>query len=316
MGRLTSATLSLDYFITIAQIGFGGSSNVYKAWHKRLEKHVAIKELRHTAMADIDLMRNEIEALKRIKNLQVPQVFDFQIKGNRSYTILEFIEGESFDKLLVCGGSFSEDQVKKWYKQLALILKAIHNQSVFHRDIKPANIILTPTDDVVLIDFNTALVDGNALQITSRSKGYASPEQDETFQWYKDIHQAQQASKQSCSLSQYLSVCRIENTEMQQYTDNNSTELTDAAFNDHVSSETNKKQPVDWCRADIYSLGATIYHLLTGKRPPKRTPEFSTIGDMGDFSNELKYVIEKSMEYDPTKRYASAEQIIDALNFN
>ena len=60
-----------------AEIGTGGSGAVYRAWHTRLQKHVVIKRLMHSAAKDAPARRNEVEALKNIRSVYVPQVFDF-----------------------------------------------------------------------------------------------------------------------------------------------------------------------------------------------------------------------------------------------
>ena len=99
--------------------------------------------------------------------------------------MMEFIEGQSLDKVLEQGRMFTQAQVVKWYGQLADALHELHKQNICHRDIKPGNIMLLPGDDVCLIDFNAALVAGNDVQLISRSLGYCSPEQYEIFERYR-----------------------------------------------------------------------------------------------------------------------------------
>ena len=164
-----------------SRLGSGGSGAVYKAWHKRLRKYVVVKEVKHDSSGDVQARRNEVEALKNLKCAYLPQVYDFLTDGNHSYTVLEFIRGESLDKLIGRKERFTAPQILKWYAQLASALEAIHQQNICHRDIKPANIMLTPEGDVCLIDFNAAMVGGIDTRLISRSPGYASPEQHEYF---------------------------------------------------------------------------------------------------------------------------------------
>ena len=144
----------------------------------------------YTHLADVETQRNEAEALKNVKSAYLPQVFDFITVDNRVYTVMEYIDGESLDKHLNRGERFSQTQVVKWYGQLASALEAIHKHNICHRDIKPANIMLTPEGDVCLIDFNAALVSGNDVNMISRSLGYASPEQYEIYEKYKNLKDA------------------------------------------------------------------------------------------------------------------------------
>jgi serine/threonine protein kinase len=77
-----------------------------------------------------------------------------------------------------------------WLKQLVDILTVVHRNKYFHRDIKPANIMLSPSGQLVLIDFGTAREAthtylakiGGVQGITSiSSMGYTAPEQEKGF---------------------------------------------------------------------------------------------------------------------------------------
>ena len=300
-----------------ARLGSGGSGAVYKAWHSGLQKHVVIKELVHSEANDIKTRRNEVEALKNIKNTYVPQVLDFLTEGNRSYTVLEFVEGESFDKLLIRGQRFTEFQVIRWYCQLAAALKTIHKHNVCHRDIKPANIMRMPGGDVCLIDFNAALVAGNDMRLASRSPGYASPEQYKLFQMFEDMRNKHEyvcdgdyGEGEAGFVYTNLHDCG-DTTELVCDADNHTRKLSVPPDNSEFAAPTSIS--IDWERSDIYSLGATMYHLLTGIRPTKRAEELVPISQLGHFNKEIVDIIERSMQIDPEKRFKSANQLLNAL---
>ena len=67
---------------------------------------------------------------------------------------------------------------------------------------------------------------------------------------------------------------------------------------------------VDWKLSDIYSLGAAMYHILTGKRPHERANEIIPITKLGRYETKIVRIIEKSMHQEPSKRYASASQLL------
>jgi serine/threonine-protein kinase len=69
-------------------------------------------------------------------------------------------------------------------------------------------------------------------------------------------------------------------------------------------------EAIDWKRADIYSLGATMYHILTGRRPHERASMSVTVSNSGRFNAGLLYIIEKSMKPEPSERFASMHPII------
>jgi len=296
-------------------LGSGGSGIVYKAWHKRLHKYVAVKALRNSEAADIEIKRNEVEALKNIKCPFVPQVYDFLSDGNRCYTILDFIEGESLDKRLAQCKRFAEANVIEWYKQLAAALVVMHKQDVCHCDIKPANIVLTPNGDVCLIDFNAAFVRGSRLNLCSRSNGYASPEQSELFRRCENAKEVRNAAKppqkgasltQSCVETQLLecdSKTELTNTIRR----SGKLSLHPLSINTELPDTTLR---VDWKRSDIYSLGAAMLHLLTGEHPAGRLHDLMRNGGL---SAGIAGIIEKSVQKEPAKRYKSSEQLMSAL---
>ena len=308
-----------------SEIGSGGGGAVYKAWHKRMQKYVVVKEYKYGPKSGAGARRNELEALKNVKCEYLPQVFDYIAAGKRSYTVMEYIEGESFDKLLRRGKKATQSQVFKWYDQLASALKSLHRQDVCHRDIKPANIMLTPNGDVCLIDFNTALVGGENMFFTSRSLGYASPEQYELYERLKSAGSKTVGSKTVGSGRSCHGKYRCYGAETQI--------LEGYSITDFVHSDTPPAYRtaegagvltfllgdapafynIDWKLSDIYSLGATMYHLLTGRQPPKEPAEGVSISDHGSFDEGLTYIIEKSMQLRPSDRFASAAVLTDMI---
>jgi len=302
------------------RLGSGGCGKVYKAWHLRLQKHVVIKEYMRDLHDVSETRSNEVEALKNVKNTHLPQVLDFLSDGIRVCTVMEFIEGDSFDKLIGNGYGFTEEQVIKWYGQLASALTAIHKRDVCHRDIKPANVILTPGGDVCLIDFNSALVGERSSRLISRSLGYASPEQYKAFKRLGKARKEQHSGNTPCAFGTRVNEVETELIEDDCITV--STESGDAGlsmFSDAASPVPDTRLQhetlpgIDWKRSDIYSLAATMYHLLTGKRPHKRVEEAVTIPKPERLCEGLVYVIERSMRLDPTERFSSAEELTQAL---
>ena len=292
----------LDTYTIETQLGLGGGGAVYKALHKRLIKKVVIKELLHDPCMSERSRRNEVEALKNVKNAHLPQIFDYIENDERCFTVMELIEGESFDKLLKRGVRFTQYQVIEWYEQLASALTELHEHGICHSDIKPANIMLTPGGSVCLIDFNAAIINGNDAGFISRSRGYASPEQYNLYKTLKNLETDYLPKNYYGAENFYDDDCTVlieDNTVLQE----TSKDLFEGGIN---RRSVGQAYGIDWMLSDIHNLGATMYHILTGK-----CLQFSSEGRIFKESGEKQlspcyFIIERSTHPYPRSRFDSA----------
>lgn len=162
------------------QIGAGGGGVVYLGRHLRLEKQIVLKADRHTLDTKPEILRREVDMLKGLSHRYIPQVYDFVQENGVVYTVMDYIDGESLDKLMKRGEQVPQPQVIRWACQLLEALDYLHSRppyGILHGDIKPANIMLRPGGDICLIDYNIALALGeNGAVRVGYSRGYASPE--------------------------------------------------------------------------------------------------------------------------------------------
>lgn len=259
----------------IGELGTGGGAVVYKAFHKRLRKYVVVKQIKDKIKDKVDV-RGEADILKRLHHTYLPQVYDFIIVGNDYYTVIDFVDGSSFDNLIKAGQSFSQGSIVKWAAQLCEALRYLHANKILHSDIKPANVMLTPAGDVCLIDFNISLAFEHSARAIGQSAGYAPPE------LYVRPSQGQQATEP----------------------------VSGSIGSNYYKIIPGQIDP----RSDIYSLGATLYHMATGRRPSVATQPTVPLEQYNpDISDGLKYIIEKAMLPDPAQRFQSADEMLRAL---
>jgi serine/threonine protein kinase len=178
-------------YVILEKIAQGGMGAVYRAQDKRLQdKIVAVKEMSESAIAPPDRQRvlqafqREAELLARLDHLNLARVTDRFQKDQRHFMVMEYIEGQTLDKMLEGRAEpFAEDQVLVWAYQLCDVLGYLHSQEpkVIYRDLKPANVMVVDGTDVVkLIDFGIARFYKPGKRkdtIEFGTDGYAPPEQ-------------------------------------------------------------------------------------------------------------------------------------------
>ena len=86
----------------VREIGRGGAGIVYLAYHLRLQKYVVLKNARMNR-TDLAYLRNEADMLKGLHHPSLPQVYDFLQIGDDIYTVIDYIDGWDFDKLIAEG---------------------------------------------------------------------------------------------------------------------------------------------------------------------------------------------------------------------
>lgn len=290
MAQIIAATYEVE-----KRLASGGGGVVYLARHLRLGKQVVLKADKRSLTARVDDLRREVDSLKNLSHTYIPQVYDFFVEDGTVYTVMDYIEGESLDRPLARGERFSQARIIKWARQLLQALCYLHSRpphGILHGDIKPANIMLTPEDDIRLIDFNIALALGEkgAVKVGS-SQGYSSPEH-----YGIDYRGRSSTTSQEDDLLTQLPTVSPE-TQLP-----GSTQSTSSTSAGHTVL-------LD-VRSDIYSLGATLYHLLTGIRPAQDAREIAPITDPG-VSEAVRQIIQKAMNPNPDLRYQTAAQMLD-----
>lgn len=169
----------------LARLGHGGMGTVYEATDTHLNRRVAVKVPRD-GLPDEDLHRRfkrEALAAARLNHPNVCSVHDIGVHEGRPYLVMAFVAGQSLTEWIARHQPIPIGQAVDRVVRLAEILAAAHAEGVIHRDVKPDNIILTPRDELVLVDFGLALLGGQELtRLTNAGKPlgtpmYMSPEQ-------------------------------------------------------------------------------------------------------------------------------------------
>lgn len=344
--------LENKYEIT-EHIGTGGGGMVYKAIQIGLNRTVAIKQIKEN-VAGVIKDRSEADILKNLKNNYIPSVFDFIEKDGEVYTVMEFVEGQSFQQLMDSGRRFSQRKLLKYARQLCEAVSYLHSRKppVIHSDIKPANMMLTPEDNICLIDYNISLIIDGSENAIGVSDGYSSPEQYgivvNTEKDKKSVIKSVANTSDEETLIDRTEFMDISNDETlidvtaivsadgqtlidrrvngeytktvieKAYNANNEaivcagSEIDCETTAEKTSVGINRK--VDK-RSDIYSIGASLYGIALCERPAVSTGVICALKDKNSgLSESFAAIIDKAMEKNPVKRFGSADQMLKALN--
>jgi serine/threonine protein kinase len=170
-------------------IGVGGMGAVYRArdlHFPNVTKHVAVKEMiiqTHDPTVRSTIVRNferEANLLATLDHPSIPRIYDYFTAQNRSYLVLEFINGKDLEAILD-EQTVSEEQIVRWAIQICDVLHYLHNhqpEPIIFRDMKPSNVMVNQHDRIILIDFGIAKPFETGQKGTMiGTEGYSPPEQ-------------------------------------------------------------------------------------------------------------------------------------------
>lgn len=161
-------------------IGKGGSGRVFKAYHKRLDLTVAVKEISHDLIGSIDV-ENEKNMLLSLRNDGIPRIYDIIEDNQTCYLVMDYIEGQTLKEYIDKMGRLPVSAVIRLTKELCNIMNYLHNfrGGIIFRDLKPDNIMLDRQTHIHLIDFGISKRSGTRENgnIYSGTACYSSPEQ-------------------------------------------------------------------------------------------------------------------------------------------
>ncbi|QDT73419.1 serine/threonine protein kinase [Lacipirellula limnantheis] len=273
----------------------GGLGVVFSAEDSRLHRRVALKFIRQRLLDDPPSRQQfalEAEITGRLDHPGVVPVHGLgETVDGQSFYVMRFVQGESMDQALAQLHVDAEapldehsSALRRLLGNLVSVCKTIayaHNRGILHRDIKPANVMLGRYGETLVVDWGLAIPVGR----------------DQRFKLEEEQTLMVSGSSRVHSSSSQVG--------------------TPAYMSPEQASGSESLQPA----SDIYSLGATLYKLLTGRVAfdAPTMPEMRQQIIRGTFPRPtqvrrgvpkaLEAVCLKAMALDPTARYATALEL-------
>ncbi|GAB4482040.1 MAG: PQQ-binding-like beta-propeller repeat protein [Anaerolineales bacterium] len=190
-GQLVSGTTLVSRYLIQEVIGVGGMGSVYRArdlHFPNVVKLVAVKEMINQApdplvrQTIVQNFEREANILATLSHPSIPRIYDYFTLENRSYLVLEFVNGRDLETILAqTEGFLPEEQVLAWAIQLCDVIAFLHNHKpdpIIFRDMKPSNVMINQHNHVILVDFGIA----KPFQVGQKgtmigTEGYSPPEQ-------------------------------------------------------------------------------------------------------------------------------------------
>jgi hypothetical protein len=273
-------------------LGVGGMGAVYRARHLLMERTVALKVINHNLVGDpaaVDRFRREMRAAAQLAHPNIVTAHDAEQAGATHFLVMEYVEGRSLARLLAENGPLPVPQACACVRQAALGLQHAFEQGMVHRDLKPHNLIVTPDGRVKILDFGLA-----RFAVESLSPG-GQPEE----QGGEDPRQAAPEAVTEVG--------------------------TVMGTPDYIAPEQVRNAHAADIRADIYSLGCTLYELLAGRPPfPEGTPLQKVMAHLDrkpppvtavrpEVPAEVARIVERMLAKEPAQRYQTPAEVAEAL---
>ncbi len=294
-----------ERFTILEPIGSGGMGRVYKAIQSPLDRIVALKVLNpsHANGKNSEFRQRfflEASLTSKLHHPNTITVIDYgHTPDGIFYIAMEYLEGQTLSQLLTKSGAMHWTRCLVIAEQICRSLREAHRLRVIHRDLKPSNVMLLSNyeaDMVKVLDFglvksflakNESAVDLERSAPTARYEGNGNGN------------------------------------------GNGDPAITDGGMflgsPQYMAPEQSKNQADH--RSDIYSLGATLYHMIAG-RPPfwakdsvdvilkhlyEPVPRIGAVRPDLNIPPEVEALVMKCLEKDPAQRFPSMDAILEVL---
>lgn len=280
-----------DYEL-LEEIARGGMGVVYKARQRKLNRIVALKMILSGQLASRDDVRRfytEAEAAANLEHVGIVPIYEVGEHQGQHFFSMGYIEGKSLAER-IAQGPLSPREAAELLKQIAEAVAYAHGQGVIHRDLKPANILLASQE-------GRRGKEGGGSAGSNAKSGLVAKITDFGLAKRLDGGSDLTTTGQILGTPSYMPP-------------------EQAAGKVHEVKET----------ADIYSLGAILYALLTGRPPFQAESPLDVLVQVleseptrptklnRNIPRELEWICLRCLDKQPAQRYATAQELAQDLD--
>jgi WD40 repeat protein len=295
-----AATRHVGDYEILGEIGRGGMGVVYKARDAKLARLVAIKMIRSAAyasQADVERFLAEARAKARLQHPGIVPIYEVGEQEGLPFLVMALVEGCSLHERLT-DGPLPVGEATRLVRQVAEAIHHAHTRGVLHRDLKPQNILLQ--------------LDVGAQQFSAEGSR-------------RDAYRAGVADSHRSAVA---AAPKVSDFGLARLVGQDGLTVTGEILGTpgYMPPEQAAGRAMDvGPHSDVYSLGAVLYCVLTG-RPPFQTAEVAeTLRQVRDqepvpprrlnsgVPRELETICLKCLEKNPHRRYPSAAALANDL---
>lgn len=289
VGRGHAEGFFIGGYVVQDRIGKGQSAGVYKSVHTSGQV-VALKVLpgsRAKEPAVLSRFQREGRLLTQLDHDNIVRAYQVGQAGNSHFIVMEHLDGETLDEILTRRKSLQPGEAVRLVHQALLGLQHLHDRRMVHRDLKPSNLMVTPPPVPGKPD--------TTLECTLK---------------ILDIGIGRELFDEESTLTQDMNL---------------TTEGAILGTPDYLAPEQARDARGADVRADIYSAGCVLYHLISGRTPfqdknvmtqmvkhaTEKAPSLSSM--VKTLPAGLEAVVEKMMAKKADDRYQTPEDAAKAL---